>query len=126
MAVGTPNPRRSPPPTRSRPGPRMKLDRQHRDAVDSVLVALGVPPWQRNLVRQVLELDDDPAVKVDLAFRPTMEALIERSSFGTPGAKALRARTPQNVVAEVIAKIADNAERRDRSTAGSIDGRTVR
>lgn len=34
-----------------------------------------------------------------------MRELIERSSFGTPGAKALRARTPKSVVDQVLARI---------------------
>jgi hypothetical protein len=34
-----------------------------------------------------------------------MSALIESSSFGTPGAKALRARTPQSVVDRILAKV---------------------
>lgn len=42
-------------------------------------------------------------------LEPTMEDLIEASSFGTAGAKALRARTPQHVVDEITRRI--DAER---------------
>lgn len=34
-----------------------------------------------------------------------IEELIERSSFGTPRAKAIRARTPKKVVDELIARM---------------------
>lgn len=40
----------------------------------------------------------------------TMEELIEASSFGTPGAKALRARTPQHVVDEITRRITEEPE----------------
>lgn len=37
----------------------------------------------------------------------SMEELIEASSFGTPGAKALRARTPPEVVDEILRRVDD-------------------
>lgn len=40
-----------------------------------------------------------------LAAYEEMKALIEASSFGTPGAKALRSRTPPEVVAEITRRI---------------------
>lgn len=36
---------------------------------------------------------------------PTIEQLIERSSLGTPGARALRDRTPPEVVERILAKM---------------------
>lgn len=40
-----------------------------------------------------------------LADEKRFKALIERSSLGTPGAKALRARTPQGVVDEIMRRV---------------------
>jgi hypothetical protein len=35
----------------------------------------------------------------------TIAELIDRSSLGTPGAKKLRARTPQHVVDEILKRV---------------------
>lgn len=43
--------------------------------------------------------------KPDGGAEPSIEDLIEQSSLGTPGAKALRARTPKAVVDEILRRI---------------------
>lgn len=41
-----------------------------------------------------------------VVHRADIEALIEASSLGTPGAKALRARTPRRTAEEIVARAA--------------------
>lgn len=58
---------------------------------------------------------------------PTIEELIERSSLGTPGAKALRARTPPEVAEAIVARAGeDPAYRPPVQPPHGWEGRTPR
>lgn len=58
---------------------------------------------------------------------PTIEELIERSSLGTPGAKALRARTPPETAADIVARAAEQpAYRTPVQPPHGWEGRQVR
>lgn len=51
-----------------------------------------------------------------------MKALVEASSFGTPGAKAIRARTPPEVVAEITRRIGTVERHRYQEAGGQTPG----
>jgi prevent-host-death family protein len=74
------------------------------------ITAPGEEDWER-FRRCIREVCDDLAALVDQRH---MAALVEASSLGTPGAKALRARTPPEVVAEVRRRAADSSSNQPR------------
>lgn len=52
---------------------------------------------------------------------PTIEELIERSSLGTPGAKALRERVPDKVAGRIVARSKEIQAERDGFTDADVE-----
>lgn len=61
--------------------------------------------WYADTARRILKSLNDAGFTVAEADKPTIHELIERSSLGTPEAKAIRAQTPPHVVDEIMRRV---------------------